>query len=202
MKLRTLGLPGVCVEKSEGWRELVGDALEEIREWGEEEGSDDEEDEEENDNEGSEEDAQDIADSLFSSPHHIPRSDPDGIRPRLEIAIRRLRLVVLLYTALVKRRFKTIPTMLNPSIIGSIDSVLDHLKEIPDAVDELASAFYDLDPEEIDKRMRECFDIAKKAAETVERDWRGEEDEFTIWVSFIFLGISLMMMRVELVFFG
>jgi hypothetical protein len=186
MKLKSLGVWGVCVKKAEGWRELVGDALEEIREWGEEDGSDEDEDEDDDDNEGSDLGAQAIADSVFTSPHHIPRSDPDGIRPRLEITIRRLRLVILLYTALVKRRFKTIPTMLNTSIIGSIDSVLDHLKEIPDAVDELASAFYDLDPDGIDKRMRECFDIAKKAAECVERDWRGEEDEFTTWVSLEF----------------
>jgi hypothetical protein len=195
MGLKALGIAGVCVKKVESWRELVKDALEELREWGEEEGSDDEEanndegaseDVGEEDGEGKQEktfSAQDIADSFFSTSNHIPSSDPQRIRPRLDTTLRRLRLLVLLYAALIKRRLKTLPSALDGSMVASVDGVLSQLKRIPEVVDELASAFYDLDPGEIDTRMRECFETGKQAAEKMERDWKGEKDEFTSWVS-------------------
>ena len=197
MGLRALGVAGLCVRKVKSWMELLKDALEELREWGEEEGSDDDEDDEDHNEDVGEGDgeegkgensssAQDIVDTLFDSSNPIPRSDPDSIRPRLDTTMRRLRLLVLLYTALIKRRFKTLPPTLNESIIASIDTVLSRLKKIPDMVDELASAFYDLDPVEIDERMRECFEAGKETAEGMQRDWTGGEDEFTSWVSLSF----------------
>lgn len=201
--LKALGVAGLCVKKVKSWMELLKDALEELSEWGEEEGSDDDEEEDDNNEDVAEADAegkggnsstaQDIVDNLFDSPKPIPRSDPDRIRPRLDTAIRRLRLVDLLYTALIKRRFKTLPPTLDGSIIASIDTVLSHLKKIPDMVDELASAFYDLDPEEIDARMRECFETGKKAADGMQRDWKGGEDQFTAWVGpLIFLRTRIL----------
>lgn len=194
MKLKTLGLAGVCVQKVESYREIVKDALEELKEWGEEEGDDDEEDNDddddnggsgdEEDGEGKEGDStQDLVDSIFNTPHHIPSADPDRIRPRLDFTLRRLRLLVLLYTSLVKRRFKTILLTPDPSMIDTIDSAIGILKNIPDIVDDLASAFYDLDPAEIDARMKECFETGKDAAEKMARDWKGREDEFSVWVS-------------------
>ena len=191
MALKALGVVGVCVRKVESWRELVKDALEELREWGEEEGSDEGEDDgeagsdDEDGIDGKGDDAQDIADSLFNNDQHIPRSDPDKIRPRLEATLRRLRLVGLLYAALIKRRFKSLPSKPGKSIIETTDKVLAHLKKIPGAVDDLASAFYDLDPEEVDTKMNECFQLGREAAEMAERNWKGEEDEFTTWVSFL-----------------
>jgi hypothetical protein len=184
MALRGLGIGGVCVRKVEGWRELVRDALEELRAWGEEE---DEEDEDGDSGDGDDKegvgDTQDVLDSMFSSERHIPLSDPQRVRPRLETTLKRLRLLVLLYSAIVKRRLKTLPPMLNGSIITSIDTLLDELKKIPDAADELASAFYDLNPQDIDARMRECFEAGNRATDGIEKDWEGREDEFTSWVS-------------------
>lgn len=183
MGLRDLGIAGICVRRVEGWRELVKDALEELREWGEGEDDGEEDDGSEDEEEEGEKDAQDILDSMFSSERHIPASDPRRIRPRLETTLKRLRLLILLYTALVKRRFNILPLALGGSSIATIDAVLDKLKKIPDVVDELASAFYDLNPREIDVRMRECFEVGKKAAKEVEKDWKGGDDEFTAWVS-------------------
>jgi hypothetical protein len=185
MALKTLGIAGLCVKKAEQYRDLLKDALEELQEWGDEEGSDAESEEEEHDEED-EDNAQNIADTLFSPPRHIPPTDPTLLRPRLETALHRTRLLVLLYSALIKRRFKTLPAS-DASRIPVIDAVLSTLQKLPSMADELASAFYELNPGAVDARMRECFETGKEAAGMVGRDWEGGEDEFTAWVSLFFL---------------
>lgn len=195
--LKRLGVAGLVIKKAEEYRDLLKDALEELQEWGEEEG-----DEDESSGENSEvDDAQAAVDNLFGFQRHIPSEDPEKIRPRLESSQKRLRLVITMYTAIIKRRFKTLPHLPlpelpselkeksneDPGIVTCLDEVLEVLKKIPDITDELASAFYELDGEEIDKRMDECFFKGFAAAELLLRNWEGQKDEFTTWVSYCFL---------------
>lgn len=198
IELRKLGIAGLLIKKADQYRDLLKDALEELQEWGEEESDGEDQDDfpEDEDTDGVATSAQDAVDNIFGSQRHIPSEDPEKIRPRLESAQKRLKLVVLMYQAVVKRRFKTLPLFPRPhpppetkentnddqNIISCLDEVLDVLKKIPDTTDELASAFYELDVAEIGKRMDECFFAAFAASELLAKNWKGEEDEFTAWV--------------------
>jgi len=191
MQLKTLGVAGLVIKKAEEYRDLLKDALEELQEWAEEESDGDGEAVD-----GEEDPAQAEVDSIFGSQQHIPSDDPESIRPRLESAMKRLRLLILMYQAVVKRRFKTLchlphpelPPELkiksdeDPGIINCLDEVLDVLKKIPDITDELASAFYELDTKEIDKRMDQCFFTGFAAAQLLIKNWQGQKDEFSTWV--------------------
>jgi hypothetical protein len=190
--LAKIGVAGFIIQKAEAYRDLLKDALEELQEWAEE-GSDGED---EDVVEGNKDSAQADFDDIFGSQRHIPSDDPQSIRPRLESSLKRLRLLMLLYQAVTKRRFKTLPPLPHPQlssepgnrsvddlgIIKCLDEVLDVMKKIPDIIDELASAFYELDPTEIDKRMDQSFFTGFALAELLTKNWKGEEDEFSAWV--------------------
>ncbi|TVY36872.1 Uncharacterized protein LOCC1_G005625 [Lachnellula occidentalis] len=192
-ELRKLGIAGLMIKKADEYRDLLKDALEELQEWGEEESdeSDGEDETAEEETDGADTSAQDAVDSMFASQRHISSEDPDKIRPRLDSAQKRLRLVILMYQAVVKRRFKTLPHLPrreieakpdeDTGIINCVDEVMDVLRKIPDITDELASAFYELDGAGIDKRMDECFFTGFAAAELLVKNWEGKEDEFTVW---------------------
>jgi hypothetical protein len=141
MALKGLGIAGLVIKKAEEYRDLLADALEELHGWGEEESDEDDEDDEA----GSDEEQDDI----FESQRHIPSEDPDKIRPRLESSQKRLRLIITMYAAVVKRRFKTLPHLPHPDlppelksnedpgIAACLDEVLDVLRKIPDITDEV-----------------------------------------------------------------
>jgi hypothetical protein len=193
VELKKLGIAGLLVKKADEYRDLLKDALEELQEWGEEESDDEDDTADEEDTDGVDTSAQGAVDNMFASQRHIPSEDTDKIRPRLESAQKRLRLVILMYQAVVKRRFKTLPRLPHselktksnedPGIISCLDEVLDLFKKILDTTDELASAFYELDMAEIDKRMDECFFTGFAATELLVKNWEGKEDEFATWVS-------------------
>lgn len=179
IELKNIGIAGLVVRKAEQYRATLKDALEELQEWGEEQSD------EEDAYADSEDDAQAAADTIFGSQRHIPIDDPEKIRPRLESSLKRLRLLGLMYQAVVKRRFKTLPTPPGPRVVSCLDDILGVLKKIPDIADELASAFYELDEQEIDKLMDQCFFTGFAAVELLIKNWEGQEDEFSSWVSWI-----------------
>lgn len=215
MDLQNIGIAGLVIKKAEQYRDTLKDAIEELHEWGLEEDSDDSDDEDDQAGSGSEDadndigDAQDEIDDMFGSGAHIPKSDPEKIRPKLEKSERKLKMMALLYNAAVKRRFKALSALPLPipetaeakkpasgvvEAVSSepknptqrIDTILDSLRHIPDTADELANAFYELDSEGIDEAMKECFAAGTKASDLLAKDWQGKEDEFTEWVSTIF----------------
>jgi len=198
VELKITGVAGLLIQKAELYRDLVKDALEELQEWAAE-GSDDEDEpdlEAAYENEVGNE-AQDAVDNLFGSQKHIPKDDPDKIRERLDSTTKRLRLMALMYQAVIKRRFRTLPALPHPElpikikekssedpgIVECLDTLLDRLKKIPDDIDELANAFYELDGEQIDQKMDQCFFLGFAAVELLLKNWEGEKDEFTTWVS-------------------
>jgi hypothetical protein len=214
MELKNLDIAGLVVKKAEQYRDTLKDAIEELQEWGEEEGDEEDEEDEDAHEADDEEDGefpnaiQDEIDALFGSSLHIPADDPNHIRPRLESSIRRLKLIVLMYNAVIKRRFKPIsalslhhlqinsrPDELEKSVLletnkgaspaQRLDAALEVLKKIPDIADELANAFYNLDAKEIDRRMDECFFTGVAATELLATSWSDKDDEFTVWVSIL-----------------
>lgn len=198
-KLANLGVGGFFAQKVGEWRDTLKDVMEELKEWGDEEPDDDEDEDEEGADAADAladqlqdthiSSTQDMIDDLMNTNNTIPKSDPDRIRPRLESSLKRLRLVTLLYTAIIKRRVKKLPPVPPPSnATGSaavvpqrLDEVAEVLKIMPDRFGDLACAFYELESEEIDALMDQCFLDAFAASELLSKSWDDGKDEFSEW---------------------
>lgn len=199
-----LGVAGHLVHRAEHFRDTIKDVMEELKEWSEEQDEDDGQDEDDSDNGDETHEAavdnltgdmnninistQDMLDDFMNSQATIPRGDPEKIRERLESTLRRLRLTVLLYQALVKRRLKTLPKLPLPSgtdsiTVSRLDEVMPLLRKLSDRVNSLALAFYDLDSDEINRLMDQCFFDAFAVSELLAKPWTEKEDEFTNWVA-------------------
>jgi hypothetical protein len=186
-----MGVGGFFVKKAQEWRDTLKDVMEEMKEWGEEEPDDDDENEDEVDDLADQLGAshlskQEMLDDLMNSSEAIPRDDPDGIRPRLESALKRLRLVVLLYQALSKRRFKKLPPFppkdnSNPDLPKKLDETAKSLEQLPDKFGDLAAAFYSLDADEIDEAITLVLADAVRVSKLLSATWDGKRDEFTDW---------------------
>ncbi|KAI7341389.1 hypothetical protein KC354_g17086 [Hortaea werneckii] len=184
IELETMGIGGLAVVKAGQYRDTIRDAIEELREW--KEGEDlDSEGQDELLDEGDEGVDGDRFEDLFHAANSMP-SDRPVLRSLAEEADGKLKKVVLLYTAAIKRRFKTLKTLeggegRSEEEIRRLDQVIGVLDGIPHQVDELASYFYDLDENRVRTSLKACVDEAAKAAGLMERDWEDQEDEFTTW---------------------
>ncbi|KAK1251514.1 hypothetical protein MKX07_006993 [Trichoderma sp. CBMAI-0711] len=202
------GVGAFFVDKMGEWKDTLSDIMEEMKEWGDEEPDEDDDDDDDDDEEEDDGGVSDLADqvssthistqtmldNLMNSHRTIPATDPDRIRPRLESSLRRLRLVILLYQAITKRRMKKLPPFpsspqsTNNDNIAESDKVprrLDELsallQKLPDRFGDLACAFYELRPREIDEAMDQCFLDAFAVSELLAEAWDGKSDEFTEW---------------------
>jgi hypothetical protein len=181
LKLCNDGVVGLVVRKAAELRATLLDAIEELKEWGED--IDDDED-------NAEDSGDDDEDDLFGASNKLGKDDK-VLKELLDSSVKRLKMVGMLYQAISKRRLKTYPTSTSSTAKGDSDATsspaqkLDHLmtllKQIPDTVDDLASAFYDLDDEEAKETLDKTCREAKEAAELVKQSWSGTDDEFTAW---------------------
>ncbi|KAI1333625.1 hypothetical protein F5Y15DRAFT_340071 [Xylariaceae sp. FL0016] len=205
MLIKKLGIAGLLVKKVEEYRDTLKDVLDELKEWSEE--CDEDHGHSESDDAGDEE-VQDLAGQVTNvhistqemlddlmSPQHIPRDDPDNIRERLESCMKRLRLTTLLYSAVIKRRLKTAPSMssqTSSTTAQRLDEVFPILKRLPHRFGEVACAFYELDPDAIDRAMDSCFFDAFAASEMLMKPWddQKQKDEFTDWAEKFQVGIK------------
>lgn len=204
VSLSANGLSGFFVSKAADWTSTLQDIMEELREWADQDpgpdpglvaGSVDRDDQDGSNSvdelgqhvENTHLSTQAILDEVFNGQPPIPRSDPNRIRPRLESSVRRIRLVILLYQAISKRRFRNIPLPSSSSSSATVvvpkrlDEAAVVLSGIPDRFGDLACAFYDLEQDEIDKLMDQCFLDAFAASELLSQDWDGGRDAFTDW---------------------
>lgn len=183
IELEKMGLVGLTLNKVEEFRGMLVDAMEELKEWGE-----DEEDLDEGFG-GSDEDGADVdsIEDMFSAANKLP-SHRDDLRELLDEALKKLKLVDMLYKAVAKRRIKTFP--FKTPLVGdeairdqvkTLDDVVILLKSIPESVDDLANAFYELDAEEATSILSAITTDAQSAATTVKRSWTKTDDEFTAW---------------------
>lgn len=181
LKLCADGVVGLVIKKAGELRAVLLDAIEELKEWGED--VEDDEDEAE----GSDDDEDDI----FGASNKLGKDDKE-LKELLDTSVKKLKMIGMLYQALAKRRLKTFPSpaasttangtnghVANPS--RKLDDLMALLKTIPETVDDLASAFYDLDEEEAKQTLEKCCTEAKSAVELVKQSWTGSDDEFTTW---------------------
>lgn len=199
-----LGVVGHLVHRAEQFRDTLKDVMEELKEWAEEqdeEDGDDDEDGTEGNDAPDEDEVGSLAEDMnnthistqamlddFMSQATIPRDDPDKIRERLDSTLRRLRLTILLYQAVIKRRLKALPKLPPASradsvIVSRLDEVMPLLRRMTDRFNSLAVAFYELDSAEINGLMDQCFFDAFAVSELLARPWDGQKDEFTDWVA-------------------
>ncbi|POS80121.1 hypothetical protein DHEL01_v201493 [Diaporthe helianthi] len=199
-----LGVVGHLVARAEHFRDTLKDVMEELKEWSEEQEDEDDDDDDKSDDaaEVQDQDVQDLAqgvsnthistqamiDDLMNSHTTIPRDDPEKIRDRLDSTLRRLRLTVLLFQALIKRRLKTLPKLPLASeddsvVVSRLDEVLPLLRKMTDRFNSLAVAFYDLDSAQITRLMDQCFFDAFAVSELLAKPWAVQKDEFTDWVA-------------------
>ncbi|KAG6006533.1 hypothetical protein E4U21_006987 [Claviceps maximensis] len=212
ISLSRLGVGGIFAKKMDQWRDTLCDIMDELKEWGDEEADDDDDggdeqggddddddddDDDECDREGKENHQDDIdhlastltpqalLDQIMDSQPPIPKSDPHRIRPRLETTLRRLRLVTLLYQALTKHRLKKLPPFpfSPPTIPPRLDEIATLLGGLPDRFGDLACAFYELQPHEIDRVMAQCFADASDAGALFASTWDGDKDAFSEWIA-------------------
>ncbi|KAM0327430.1 hypothetical protein ACHAQA_005716 [Verticillium albo-atrum] len=186
------GVGGCFITKVEEFRATLKDVMEELKEWGEETPDEDDDDDEAagdaDDNDSGlgsmMPSTQELVDDIMGAQQAIPRDDPDKIRGRLDSCLKRLRLTTLLYQAIVKRRLKilpSLPTDASSNIPKRLDDVMESLRKLPNQFDELAGAFYELDPEEIDTVMEQCFLGVCEISDVMMKPWDKERDEFTEW---------------------
>ncbi|KAF2236046.1 hypothetical protein EV356DRAFT_498873 [Viridothelium virens] len=177
-----MGLSGLVVKKAEEWREMVKDAVEELKGWGEGKDEDEEDDEEEGD-EGEEDGDRDSLQEIFGA-DKLPKGNEE-LRAQLDVTLKKVKLIVTLFQAIIKRRLKTLPPP--PDIDGKVslrvDELVMKLKDLPDKVDEMASSFYELDGEQAQKVLNALGEGAQRTIECVSRNWQGQTDEFSDWSS-------------------
>lgn len=181
LKLCTDGVVGLVVKKAQEFRAVLLDAIEELKEWGEDVADDDDE------AAGS-----DDEDEIFGAENKLGKDDKE-LKELLDNSVKKLKMVGMLYQALIKRRLKTYPasSTLEPTAAATngatlspckkLDELMRLLKAIPENVDDIAGAFYDLDEDEAKQELGKCCGEAKSAVELMRKGWAGEDDEFTAW---------------------
>jgi hypothetical protein len=187
LKLCADGVVGLVVKKAQELRAVLLDAIEELKEWG------DDVDEDDDKAEGSDdEDDFGDEDDIFGASNKIGKDDKE-LKELLDASVKKLKMVGMLYQALIKRRLKTYPasSTLEPASgttngatstpSKKLDDLMILLKTIPEMVDDIAGAFYDLDDDEAKQMLDKCCGEAKSAIELVRQSWSGEDDEFTAW---------------------
>ncbi|PNS13774.1 hypothetical protein CAC42_3267 [Sphaceloma murrayae] len=175
VELEEMDVAGVALRKAREWQALVKDAIEELRDWGEDGEEDDGDDD---DDDGFEDDEDDI----FGGSDKLPK-DRAELRELLAQGLGKVRKVEILYTAVIKRRIRTFTkeaARMKPHVLV-MDDLMDHLKQLTELTDELASGFYDLDEDAVKQHITTLVDEAKATIDLVKLDWSGKEDEFTGW---------------------
>jgi uncharacterized protein YukE len=180
--LEKLGIAGCVTKKAQEHRDMLKDAIEELKEWGE-----DEDDQDEGFVGSDEEGDKDSLEDMFNG-SRLPAHRKD-LKELLDNSLKKLKLVDMLFQALLKRRIKTF-TVTEPSVGGEnveqirrLDDALARFKAISEAVDDLANAFYELNADQAQANLEHILNEAQTTASNMEQSWNGLGDEFTTWAS-------------------
>ena len=183
IELRQSGIAGLLLLKTRQYREMLEDAITELKEWRED--AEDEGYEEGNlhtnapiPNEPSSGPQEDV-DRFLGAPNSLP-ADREDLKQTLDLALKKLRLVSTLYQAIGKRRLKDFPsldTLLaqegQTNTLSRVDELLQAIKQIPSCADELAGAFYELDDVAAQEELSKVCGKAKRAADVSRLCWSG-----------------------------
>ena len=180
------GLTQVAAERVEEYHGLLKDAIAELEEW-------DPNDEPESDtdsltsNKGTIPGTLVVDDSLEKSLQSLSLSPVAALRTR---TLSILRLIRILYPALLKRRILTFPninttttmeSLPTPSQVRILDQLIENTRQFTEETDEVAGDLYAGDEKEVDDRLMELAKMAKLCVERIRTDWSGKEDGFTGW---------------------
>ncbi|MCJ1399607.1 hypothetical protein MMC11_002809 [Xylographa trunciseda] len=204
IRLGPMGLVMVAVKKVEGYHDLFKDAIEELEEW--------------RDGDISPSDTitshmpeiKSMGDGVKAgmglqalnlnvnnigevdeNPFDLPSNASAAILPATRKAIETLKLIRLLYPALIKRRVKRFPSIdaqtpadkfPTPDQADRYDKILAYCHLFSEEADEIAAALYTQDVDKVDGSLRIIKDYARKCVGFAEKTWHGGEDEFTKWV--------------------
>ena len=187
IKLEAIGVAGLALQKAEQYQETIKDALKELQEWAAGDDLDSEGQADgllDSDDEGVDGDKDSIED-IFNAPNSMPKDRPD-LKSLLEESETKLKKVVILYNALIKRRIKTFKDIVENNgnshpVVLRLDDLMMHLRRMPHQVDEMATKFYDLDDDGARLVLTKILAEAKSVCMIMEVNWDGENDEFTAW---------------------
>jgi hypothetical protein len=190
------GVVELVLKKAQQLRAVLLDAVEEIKEWGEDVASDSE-DEDKAEGSGGEDDGFGDEDDFFGANNKIGKGDVE-LKALLDCSVKKLKMVAIMYQAVGKRRLNTFPAVRGSNPASAVatnggdesdtpaqrlDKLMHILKIIPESVDDLASTFYELEQEEAEAALKKVCDEAKSAVEMMKKSWTGTDDEFTAWAA-------------------
>ena len=179
------GLTKFAARRVEEYHGLLKDAIAELEEWDPDEESESDTDSLTSNNSNAS--AQPFHASLEHSLQGLSLSPIAALRKR---TLTILRIIRVLYPALLKRRILTFPNINSStaaeglpvsSHIQSLDVLVDYTKYFTDETDEIAGALYAGDGEEVEDRLGVLAKISITCVEKLRSDWGGNEDEFTAW---------------------
>ena len=180
------GLTRLAAERVEEYHGLLKDAIAELEQWDPDEDSDSDTDSLTS-NRGKISSARPVDDPLEQSLQSLSLSPIAALRKR---TLATLRIIRVLYPALIKRRVLTFPNVNSTttaenlplsSQIRNLDDLVEHTKQFTEETDEVAGALYAGDEEEVDDRLRGLVEMSKICVQEVRLSWSGHVDEFTDW---------------------
>lgn len=172
--LKEVGLVGLVAAKVQEYKELIEDAILELREW-----SEDVEDEGFEDETAPAGSNDGVDDDMFGVGQQLP-ADRKDLKDAVDRCIRKLKVTTSLYPAVIKKRINTIETA--PGNLERIDELVRLLRRIPVQTDDLAGAFYDLDIDAVNSNIGIICATGVEAAGVAKLDWKEDSDDFTVWL--------------------
>ncbi|MCJ1289502.1 hypothetical protein MMC34_001035 [Xylographa carneopallida] len=204
IRLAPMGLVAVALNKMEGYHDLFKDAIEELEGW--RDGDISTMDIIANDVpemkpiwdgvkrgtnfDASKYDVNNIGE-FDDNPLNLPRQASAAILPVTRRAIETLKLIRLLYPALLKRRVKRFPSLdaktpangfPTPEQARRYDTIISNCRLFSEEADNIAAALYALDVDQVESSLRTIKSHARKCVAVAERTWDDGEDDFTRWV--------------------
>lgn len=180
------GLTKLAARRVEEYHGLLKDAIAELEEWDPDEDSESDTDSLTS-NKGNTSSSRPPNAPLESSLQGLSLSPIAALRKR---TLNMLRIIRVLYPALLKRRILTFPNINSSTAaeglpislhIRSLDALVEHTKQFSDETDEIAGALYAGDREEVEDRLGVLAEISKTCVEELRTGWSESEDEFTAW---------------------
>ncbi|KAL8822772.1 MAG: hypothetical protein Q9191_006503 [Dirinaria sp. TL-2023a] len=191
------GLANVAAQKAEAYHSLLKDAITELEAWNPDEEEDDglvtSDSSSSSEHGASREDEGDPSPPLETAVNGMtltPPPTPSPIRILLTESLATLRLIRLLYPALKKRRILNFPTISSHTLLEThpdatqikrFDALIKQLGLFSENADELASALYSHDEDDVENQLSVMRENGRKCIDGMRLDWKGGEDEFTAW---------------------
>ncbi|KAJ5090458.1 hypothetical protein N7532_009142 [Penicillium argentinense] len=179
------GVVGFVMFRVEQWRDLIRDAVEEIEEW------------------DPEEDGDDFFDDLMGNESKPGDDDSDDddvsddeentakLQEQKKTTLRLLKPIAQIYPAIINNRLKNAgeAPLFATTSVAKLESLLLHLGEIPDQIDEVAGALYENDVSRSTGFLKKIQKNATQAVTSVSAPWKTveasdkqpAEDKFTVW---------------------